>query len=184
MTSRERRTVLLSLGLILTGLVATRVAPAAARDYRARQERLEPRRGILAEPRGLAAGFSAMEARSDSGKARLHSLAGRLLDGRTRLAAEAALASLVERLAVEAGARAERVEPVADSATAGGGRLLRVAVRANFEGSTQQLVETFRRLEDGTPILRVRDLALELAGAPDVLKAVVEVEGWFLSPGS
>src|SRR5437867_715547 len=134
MTSRERRTVLLSLGLILTGLVATRVAPAAVRDYRARQVRLELRRRVLAEQRALLGGFSALENRAESVQARVPSLAGRFLDGPTRLEAEAALASGVERVAVEAGARADRVEPVADSATAG--RLRRVTVRAYLEGKT------------------------------------------------
>ena len=184
MTGRERRALARGAAVVLAAVLLLRVIPAGVRGATAARERAGDRLSTLSRSRDLVRRMPALRDSLGTALAGVVALAPRLLDGRTRAEASAALAALVSLQAGRSGLKVLRLAPAADSS---GGILQPVDVQAEFEGDAAGLTAFLAAVERGHPLLTLLALAVTSPeavprpGAAEALRIEIEVRGWFLA---
>lgn len=184
MTGRERRVLVRGAAVLLAAVLLLRVVPAGVRGATAARERAGERLSALSHSRDLVRRMPALRDSLGTALAGVVALAPRLLEGRTRAEASAALAALVSLQAGRSGLKVLRLAPAADSS---GGILQSVDVQADFEGDAAALTAFLSAVERGHPLLTLLALAITSPeavprpGAAEALRIEIEVRGWFLA---
>jgi hypothetical protein len=169
---------------VLAAILLLRAAPAGVRGVASARERAAERLSTLARARDAVRQISALHDSLAVELAHVVELAPRLLDGRTRAEASAALAALVSLQAGRSGLKVLRLAPSPDSS---GGILQPVQAQAELEGDAAGLTAFVASVERGSPLLSLRTLAITApeavprSGAAEALRIEVEVRGWFLA---
>jgi hypothetical protein len=186
LSARDRRALIVGLGVLGFGLAAGRGFPAWRRWDRENRESLVELRTELAQAREetrLAPLFA------DSAAARTRRLVQRapeILEGETPSAAAATLAALVSGAAAQAHADLGAVELHADSL--GAPTFIPVSVKATATGDLPGLLRMVNALEEGPEALRIVEWSLTQAdpgGAADraeSLRLELVVAGLALPP--
>jgi len=183
-TARDRKALIGGAGVVLTAVLLLRVLPAGLRGVAAAREHAADRLSTLARSQDAVRQMPALRDSLALALAGVVALAPRLLDGRTRAEATAALAALVSLQAGRNGLKVLRLAPTADSA---GGILQPVQAQAELEGDAAGLTAFLAAVERGNPLLSIPTLAITSPevvarpGSPEVLHIEVEVRGWFLA---
>ena len=184
MTGRERRALARGAAVVLAAALLLRVIPAGVRGATAARERAGERLGELTLSRDLVRWMPALRDSLGTALAGVVALAPRLLGGRTRAEASAALAALVSLQAGRSGLKVLRLAPAADSS---GGIVQSVDAQAEFEGDAAALTAFLATVERGHPLLSVVALAITSPeavprpGAAEALRIEIEVRGWYLA---
>ncbi len=184
MTGRERRALGRGAAVVLAAVLLLRVIPAGVRGIVAARERAADRLSALARSQDLVRQMPVLRDSLGTALAGVVALAPRLLDGRTRAEASAALAALVSLQAGRSGLKVLRIAPTGDSSR---GILQPVSVQAEFEGDAATLTAFLSTVERGHPLLSVVALAITSPeavprpGAAEALRIEIEVRGWYLA---
>lgn len=183
MNIRDRRVMVAGL-VTLAGLtVALRIAPWAVKGIAASRNRAITLATSLERQRALVTSRLSLRDSTGEAAAALVQLAPQLLAGRTPADAGAALASWVTTSSAQHALRVRRVESRPDSAS---GIIRPVTVVAELEGDVRGVTRFVGEVEEGSPLLTVRALAitaLDPGAAPaaaEVLRLEVTIRGWFL----
>jgi hypothetical protein len=169
---------------VLVAVLLLRVIPVGVRAVTRVREHTTDRLSTLARAHDAVQQTPALRDSLATALAQVVALAPRLLDGRTRAEASAALAALVSLQAGRSGLKVLRLAPAADSA---GGILQPVQAQAELEGDAAGLMTFLAAVERGSPLLTIRTLAVTSPdavprpNAAETLHIEVEVRGWFLA---
>jgi hypothetical protein len=170
--------------VILGAVLGLRVAPWAVSKVITARRGLVERATLLARARTELDALPRLRDSAQVLTRALVALAPRLLDGATDAEADADLAARLNHIAARAPARLDRLDPLADSATAG--RLARARVRVALETDVRGLVALLRGLEAGDGLLGIEQLDVRSADPaaperrPEILRVELVVVGWFL----
>ena len=183
MTPRERRVVWSGVGTVVAAAILLRAVPAASSAIESWHERATSRIALAARARTEVAGAGELEARALLVRARFDSLGPRLVPATSRAEALGTLAARIEQVAALHRSRVHESRGVPDSATAG--RLERVTLRVVLESDLEGLTGAIRALEGGDPVVVVRSLRLNSAGAGgsepvETLQAELLASAWML----
>lgn len=184
MTAHDRKALLRGAGIVLAAVLLLRVLPAGARWVASAREHATDRLSALARAQDAVRQMPALRDSLATAVARVVALAPRLLDGRTRAEASAALAALLSLQAGRSGLKVLRLAPTTDSS---GGIVQPVDAQAELEGDAAGLTAFLAAVERGSPLLSVVTLAITSPeavprpGAAEALHVEVEVRGWFLA---
>ncbi|MFN2399094.1 MAG: type II secretion system protein GspM [Gemmatimonadaceae bacterium] len=186
-SARDRRAIVVGLGVMLALVGGTRLVPSWlswTRSTRAqsldRAVALRRARAIVGQSRATR---DSMRARTE----RLAQLSRALVDGETPATAAGALASLVADAATAARVRLDAAQVRADSAVPSAA-FVPISVRADVVGDVAGLSRLLSALEGGRTLLAVRVLSIsnpEPAASPEHaenLRVTLIVEGLALNP--
>ena len=184
MTGRERRALARGAAVVLAAVLLLRVIPAGVRAVTSARDRAGERLSALSRSQDLVRRMPALRDSLGTALTGVVALAPRLLGGRTRAEASAALAALVSLQAGRSGLKVLRLAPAADSS---GGIVQSVDVQAEFEGDAAGLTAFLAAVERGHPLLTLLALAITSPeavprpGAAEALRIEIEVRGWYLA---
>jgi hypothetical protein len=166
-------------------VVLLRAIPTTSSRIGSWHERAASRIALSARARSEVAAADELENRAVAVRARFDSLGPRLLPATSRAEALGTLAARIEEVAALHRSRVHESRGVPDSATAG--RLERVTIRVVLESDLEGLTGAIRALESGDPVVVVRSLRLNSAGAGvggseavEVLQAELLASAWML----
>ena len=183
---RDRRALLIGVGVVVSALLAFRGVPLALRGIEELRDRAAGQTATLARVEDVVLRGPAVR---DSLTEALHgivSLAPELVDGTTAADAQASLSGLVSLLANRHALKVLRADALPDSAV---GVFHRVALHAELEGDVGGVTALLRSLETGAPLLTVSSLSLETPDpaphprTPEVLHLSADVSGYYLPRG-
>jgi hypothetical protein len=184
MMPRDRRALQIGAGVIGLGLLALRIAPAAVGAESRLRARVAEREAVVSRLNADVASMAALEDSAKQVQRAVVQLAPRLVPGGTASEANAALDATVRSMLERAGARIDRVGPVADTTTVGG--ISRVGARVQGESDTRGLEAALRALATDPLALEVTALRVSAANAasppsqPERLSIELTVKGWRL----
>lgn len=192
MTTREQRAILVGFGIVAAGVLAFRVAPAAARRIQWLSEDLAAKQMVLERSQAMLAGRFRL---SDSITRLTTAVPGALAHALSGHDIETGVRDFVARTTVivtRHGTRLERVQPHRDSLSIG--RLRRVSGRAVFETDTPGMAAVLADLarDSALAVDRVEIENMEDseehghvdAAAPERLRITVEMHAWFIADSS
>lgn len=185
MTARDRRALRIGAVVVAFGLLVRLVPAALAAESRLRTGVVE-RTEAVARMQADLAQLGALERIAGEVQERLVELAPRLVSGRTKAEANAALVAAVRSLAERAGMKVERVGSVADTTRVGG--LTAVVAHLQGEADATGLQSALRALATDDMTLEVRALQVVATnpsasdGLPERLGIQLTVRGWWLAP--
>lgn len=187
MTERERRVVWFGATVALGALVLLRGVPAAVRAGFRAEHALMQRAAFVAHARAeLAQGQALLDWGPEVTQA-LSRLAPKILDGNTPAAAAADLGGRLNLLVAQHHGKLERTEELADSASAG--RLRRVRLHIAVESDIAGLAGMLGALAGGDAALSVQEVRIVALDAgpgtsgPEVLKGDLTITGWYVGGG-
>jgi hypothetical protein len=167
---RDRRALVLGGIAVLAAVVLLRAVPWAARSVRVLRERATDATATLARARAVLDGVPALRDSLPPTLGAIVALGPKVLDGRSRAEAEAALTDLLAFTARRHRLRIVRLDPVPDS----GDRVFgRAAVHAELEGDIAGLTRFLQAVETEDPVLTVPALSVQ-ALDPDARHDVAE----------
>ncbi len=184
MTPRDRRALIVGGCVILTALVALRLAPWGVRARRTASLQHREEAAMLAQARDLVAATPVLRDSLADALQAFVDLAPEVVGGATQAEGSAGLASAVNLLATRSALKVVQLNPAPDSAP---GIFRPVIVRGEFEGDITGLSAFLAAVEGGRPLLTIRTLSVVApdpvphAGAPEALRVEAEIAGWYLS---
>ncbi len=185
MSPRDRRALVLGLGVVLSAVVLLRLLPALTGQV------IELRgRAVLAGRlvQDTEAAIAALPALEDSARGLTRSvvaLAPRLLAGPAESAALSDLSGQLATIADRHHARVLRMAPVPDSVAAG--RLRRLTAAVTLETDFRGLAACLAALARGEATLVAEAVSvsaadpLALEGTPELLTVELRIRGWYLT---
>jgi len=183
MTPRDRRALIVGGVAVVAALILLRAAPWTVRQVLALRARATDMAVTLARARKVIEEVPAVRDSLAPALSAIVALGPKVLDGRSRADAEAALADLVTFTAQRQRLRIVRLDPVADT----GDRVFgRVAVHAELEGDVAGLTRFLQSVETGEPVLTVPALTVQALepdarpGVPERLRIEAVVSGLYL----
>lgn len=186
MTPRDRRALIIGVGVVLAAVVLLRVLPATLRSVNEARAMLRERAALLARTRDEMASLPKLRDSAAVLSQALVALAPQLLSGSVDAEAAADISGRVNIIASRAPAKVERLDPIRDSITTG--RLGRVRLHAALETDVRGLVAVLKAIDTGDEVLLLEELHVEApqpAGAergPEILRIEVIVSGWYIRP--
>jgi hypothetical protein len=181
MTARDRRALVWGAVVLATAVVVLRVVPWAAREYTTLRSETREQLATLARGRLVAGTSVSIRDSLADVSSQLVAQAAKLVAGSTASEAMATLSASVQLAARTSGLRVDGLEPRLDTVT---GLFSPVTVLGRFEGDVNGLATFLATMESGDPLLTVLHAMIQVgdriprAGAPEVLRAEIEVSGW------
>jgi hypothetical protein len=178
---RERRTIALGAGILLTAWLVLRIVPWSVKHVAQLRARAELANDALLRARAAQAGEpAAQESLAARGRA-LVALAPKLLGGTTSAEAAAELSSLVGGSATLRHVRILQQDARPDSAAS---VFTRISMRLSADGDAAGLGAWLADLEEGPRLIAVQSLAISApepgapGSQPERLHADVVIDGW------
>ena len=188
MSPRERRALRLGGAVIVAAFAALRLLPWGWHAAQGRAEEFRNRAELLVRAEAMVAAADELQDSSVAVKARLLTLAPRILAGSQEAEAMADLSGRLNALAAAHQVRLSRTNPLSDSTRSG--ELRRISVRVTLESDSRGTLEFLRGLARGPAVLVLQELrvtapnAASAAAVPEVLETEATVQGWYLARGS
>lgn len=185
MTPRDRRALVLGLGVVLSAVVLLRLLPALTRQVIELRGRAVLAERLVQETEAAIASLPALEDSALGLTRSVVALAPRLLAGPAEPAALSDLSGQLATIAARHHARVLRVAPVPDSVAAG--RLRRLTAAVTLETDFRGLAACLAALARGEATLVVEAASvsaadpLALEGTPELLTVELRIRGWYLT---
>ena len=181
--SRDRRALVIGLGIVVLALLAFRGVPLAVRGVEELQARALGQTATLSRVEDVVLRGPAVRDSLAKALRGIVGLAPDLVEGTTSADAQASLSGLISLVANRHALKVLRADALPDSAV---GVFHRAALHAELEGDVSGVTAFVRSLESGEPILTVSNLSIETPdpvphrGMPEALHLSADVSGYYL----
>ena len=183
MSPRDQRALRMGIAAVALALLSLRVVPWAVRSASAERDRLHAGRALLLQARGELRAAARFQDSAAAIRQALDSIAAQVLSGGNEAEAWSDFENRVSLAATRNGAALKRSTRLPDSARSG--LLKRITGRAELESDLPGILAALKAIERDPVVLRVGELRVEAVNpasqrGPEVLRAALVVEGWFL----
>jgi hypothetical protein len=187
-TPRDKRALVIGMGVILGALVLLRGVPASARAIARLRQRALDSFGTETRARELLFATPAVQDSVAQALSSVVALAPRLVEGHSSAEAQAAVSGLVNVTANRNALKVVGIDPLPDSSAA---VFAQVRVHVVLEGDIRGLVGFLKVVETGDPLLTAPSLSVSAPdpggsakGVPETLHLELIVVGYYLPKGT